>query len=79
MEKAMVTKKTVIEVKEIENNLYVKRINLRPHEAEMLLKKNVLVYEELIELESGCCRKSYYCLVDINALATVAQKQTGRG
>ena len=77
--KAIVTTKTVKEVNKIENNFYIKRINLQPHEAEILLKKNVRVYEELIESDSGCCRKLYYCLVNIDALASVAEKQTGRG
>jgi hypothetical protein len=76
MEKEMVTTKTVKEVKEIENIPYVKKIILRPHEAEMLLNKNVAVYEELVEFEKGF-RKIYCCFVNINALATVAQKQTG--
>lgn len=76
MEKAMVTTKTVKEVKEIKNNFYFKKVILQPYEAEMLLKKNVTVYEEVVEFATGC-RKVYYCLVDMDALASVAQKQTG--
>ena len=76
MEKAIVTTKTVKEVKEIKNNLYVKKVVLYPYEAEMLLNKNVAVYEEFVEFATGC-RKVYYCFVNMNSLASVAQKQTG--
>lgn len=73
--KAITTTKTVKEIREIKNNHYVKKVILQPYEVEMLLKQNVAVYEELIEFERGC-KHIYYCFVDMNALASVAQKQT---
>lgn len=75
--KEIVTTKTVKEVKEIKNNFYIKKIILQPYEAEMLLKKKVAIYEETIDFNNGCCRKVYYCFIDMDALASIAQKQTG--